>query len=83
MSKQRNAMTNDVGKFKSAGGWNKFKRERPVKLPAPQFDAVAPSVSSEATTPRGEQAGRRNPRSVSVEVRESYGILRAKEETYE
>ena len=33
--------------------------------PAPS-DAVAPSVSSEATTAGGEQAGRRNPRSAPV-----------------
>ena len=44
MSKQRNAMENNVGKFKSAGGWNKFKRERPVKLPAPQFEVTGTHV---------------------------------------
>ena len=32
----------------------------------PRRDAVAPSVSSEATTAGGEQAGRRNPRSAPV-----------------
>ena len=36
------------------------------RTPAPPAYAVAPSVGSEATTARGEQAGRRNPRAATV-----------------
>ena len=37
----------------------------PAQPPRPSY-AVAPSVISEATTARGEQAGRRNPRAATV-----------------
>ena len=39
-------------------------RDRTPAPPPPTY-AVAPSVGSEATTARGEQAGRRNPRSAT------------------
>ena len=47
---------------------NTILRTRAAAGPStrPRRDAVAPSVSSEATTARGEQAGRRNPRSAPV-----------------